>query len=101
DPAGEDDEGLADRQRADHHHLLDDEREVAGGEESIRPDGEECGCEDERGQRTDDRAADEARPGAGSGHRPRPQQLSGPNAGAFASTPASGLSVMSMPPVSV
>jgi hypothetical protein len=41
DARGEDDERLADRQRAEHHHLLEDQREVRPGEEPVRLDREE------------------------------------------------------------
>src|SRR5204862_500099 len=58
DDAGrEDDQRLADRQRADHHHLLDDEREVLGLEEPVRLRGEEDAREHEREQRTELRDA--------------------------------------------
>ena len=129
DAGGEDDERLGDAQRADHHDLLQDQRDVARRQEAVRRERE-----DDDGERRGRTAARTSRSRAGCrgcgcrrwprgrGRRPRrcrrrrprrrqraygrdwtrgqPQQFSRPNAESLDSTPSAGLSVISVTPVS-
>ena len=52
-PAGEDDQRLADGDHADHHHLLQDQREVLARQEAVALRGEEHAREQQRDQRAD------------------------------------------------
>jgi hypothetical protein len=55
DAGGQDDQGLADCQDADHRHLLNDQRPVFGSQEPVGSDGEEERGEEERNQWTERR----------------------------------------------
>ena len=67
DARGEDDQGLADGEGADDHDLLDDERQVATGQEPGRLGREEGHGEQQRDERTEGRE----------GERPRDQRRRG------------------------
>src|SRR6185503_13955200 len=58
DSGGEDDQGLADRENADHHYLLEDEREVLRLEEAVALPGEEHHREDQRDKRPHGRGSE-------------------------------------------
>ena len=102
DARGENDQGLPDGDDADHHHLLQDEREVLSGQEAIasatrrmrkRPAAPGVG-------RTSQPAAC-ARAGDARSSYFAPQHAFMPNVVSLLSTPDLGLSVMSVTPVSM
>src|SRR6185295_13036361 len=131
DASREDDQRLADRDHADHRPLLQDERQVFWAEETIGRDGEECAgdCQRNEGSELTDRwqlvfqgvhagailqAAVRSTPDARHpgtqwavcrlGCRSAyflPQQSSVPVLTSLLSTPVTGLSAISVTPVSV
>ena len=125
DAGGEDHQRLADRDDADHHHLLQDQRQVAAGEEAVALRGEERAGDqqrDERAERADRRQVPAGVCGRWTRPPPRrrrasvggasqrfsrvadyflPQHSSVPVFTSLLSTPGTGLSAISVTPVSV
>jgi hypothetical protein len=77
DAGRQDDDGLADRQDADHRHLLNDQRPVFRGQEAVRPDREEERGEQESNEWTERRN----QAGAGKGRAGIPADLPSPKPG--------------------